>query len=190
MNDNFGFIHENVEIKVLILFIMRRLPEPVTLEVLTDLTMCDDGIGYFDVIECITMLVETGHIKSEDNKYSLTGKGERNGEILEKNLPYSVRIKAENSTAGKRASINRNAMIKTHCDPCQEGGYKVSLSLSDGIGDILSMDLYTANEQRANKLEHGFRENAEKVYQAIIEMLLNRDRSINETGINENLDEN
>jgi len=185
MVDNFGFIHENADIKVLILFIMRRLPEPVTLDVLTDLTMCDDGIGYFNVTECITMLIETDHIKTENNKYSLTAKGERNGEILEKNLPYSVRIKAENSTAGKRAMINRNAMIKTQCNPCEEGGYKLSLSLSDGIGEIISMELFAANEQRANKLEHGFRENAEKVYQAIIDMLLSRD-----CGINENLDGN
>ena len=171
MVENFGFIHERIEIKVLILFIMRRLPEPVSVDVLTDLTMCDEGISYFDVIECITMLVNTKHLRLEDGMYSLTAKGERNGEILEKNLPYSVRTKAEDTVAVVRAAQNRSSMIKTNRTVCNDGGYKVALSMSDGIGEIISMEMFAANEQQASALEKGFRDNAEKVYHAIIEMI-------------------
>jgi len=176
MVENFGFIHERIEIKVLVLFIMRRLPEPVTIEVLTELVMCDEGVSYFDVTDCIAMLVKTKHLKLENKLYSLTTKGRRNGEILEKNLPYSVRTKAEDVTAVVRGAQSRNAMIKTNRTATDEGGYKVSLSLSDGIGDIISMDLFAANEQQANTLENGFRKNAEKVYNMIIEMLTNKER--------------
>ena len=171
MLDNFGFIHERIEVKVLILFIMRRLPEPVTLDVLTGLTMCDDGIGYFDVTECIADLIETDHLVRKNGKYSLTPKGERNGETLEKNLPYSVRIKAEGSAALVRANLNRDAMIKTHRSSNENGGYIVSLSLSDGVGDIISMELFAANEEQADAIEKGFRKDAEKIYHAIIDML-------------------
>jgi len=172
MVENFGFIHERIEIKVLVLFIMRRLPEPVTLEVLTSLTMCDDGVGYFDATECVAMLVKTKHLSLAGGKYSLTAKGKRNGEILEKNLPYIVRVKAEEAAATVRGAQNRNAMIKTNRSATDDGGYKVSLSLSDGIGDILSMDLFAANEQQASTMETGFRKSAEKVYHAIIEMIM------------------
>ena len=172
MVENFGFIHERIEIKVLILFIMRRLPEPVTLDVLTGLTQCDDGISYFDVTECISMLIETEHIRLKDGKYSLTTKGERNGEILEKNLPFSVRTRAEDSTAIVRSNLNRDAMIKTQRSSSEDGGYKVALSLSDGIGDIISMELFTANEKQAIAIEKGFRKNAEKIYHSIIAVLV------------------
>jgi len=172
MSGNFGFIHERIEVKVLILFIMRRLPEPVTLEVLTGLTLCDDGIGYFDVTECLTDLVKTKHIRIEDGKYTLTPKGNRNGETLEKNLPYSVRIKAEASAALVRSNLNREAMIKTYSSINDGGGYKVSLSLSDGVGDIISMELLAANEQQASAIEKGFRKDAEKIYHAIIDLLV------------------
>ena len=170
--ENFVFIHERTEIKVLILFIMRRLPEPVTVGVLTELTMCDEGISYFDVTECIALLVETKHLNLEDGSYSLTAKGEHNGEILEKNLPYSVRTKAEGAIARIRPELNRSSMIKTHRHINDEGGYKVTLSLSDGKGDIIAMELFAANEKQANALEKGFRKNAEKVYHAIIEMIV------------------
>ena len=171
MSGNFGFIHERIEVKVLILFIMRRLTEPVTLEVLTGLALCDDGIGYFDVMECLTALIETKHIRLEDGKYILTNKGKRNGETLENNLPQSIRIKAEASTALVRSNLNRDAMIKTKSSINDNGGYKVSLSLSDGIGDIISMELLAANEQQANTIEKGFRKDAEKIYHAIIDLL-------------------
>jgi len=151
---------------------MRRLPEPVTLDVLAELTLCDEGIGYFDVTECITMLVETNHLHFADGKYSLTSRGARNGEILEKNLPYTVRVKAEDAAARIRSVINRNAMIKTTRIADNDNGYKVMLTLSDGVGDIISMELFAANEQQAASLEKGFRKNAERVYQVIIEMLM------------------
>ena len=174
MVENFGFIHEKIEIKVLVLFIMRRLPEPVNLEVLTELAMCDDGISYFDVADCIAMLVETKHLKLNDNVYSLTPKGEHNGEILEKNLPYTVRTRAEDATARVRAVQNRNSMIVTDRKANDEGGYKVTLSLSDGIGDIIKMEIFTSTEQKATDLENGFRKNAEKVYHAIIELIMKK----------------
>ena len=172
MSESFGFIHERVEIKVLILFIMRRLPEPITLDVLVGLTLCDDGIGYFDVTECISMLIETEHLRLEDGKYSLTKKGVRNGETLEKNLPYSVRKRAEDAAALVRANLSRDAMIKTNRTIHDNGEYRVALSLSDGVGDIISMELFTTNEDQASKLEKGFRKNAEKIYHAIIAMLV------------------
>ena len=191
MIGNFGFIRENIEIKVLILFILQRLPEPVALDVLADLTMCDEGIRYFDVTDCVSKLVDTQHLRLENNKYSLTAKGDRNGEILAKNLPYSVRKKAEDAAADMRVTINRDAMIKTKRSICEDGGYKVLLTLSDGIGDIISMELFAANEKRADKLEQGFRKNAEKVYQAIIDMLMTQNIAHNEKPArNENLDGN
>ena len=168
---NFSFIQEQIEVKVLILFIMQRLPEPVTLDVLTGLTLCDDGIGYFDVTECIADLLKTKHLRLEDGKYSLTPKGKRNGKTLEKNLPYSVRIKAEASAALVRVNLNRDAMIKTQRSVNDSGGYKVSLSLSDGIGDIISLELFAANEQQADTIEKGFRRDAEHIYHAIIDIL-------------------
>jgi len=172
MKGNFGFIHEKIEIKVLILFILRRLAEPIAFNELAELTMCDDGISYFVFADCVAELVKTEHIKLEDNMYSVTEKGERNGWITENSLPYSVRTKAEDSASALRAAQNRNAMIRTSHSDNPEGGCTVKLSLSDGVGDILSLELFSANERQSRDLENGFRKNAEGIYHAIIEMIL------------------
>ena len=173
MVENFGFIHDKIDIKVLILFIMRRLPNPVTMDVLTELTMCDDGISYFDVTQCIAELTKTKHLRIAEDEYFLTQKGQRNGEVLEKNLPYSVKAKAEDATELIRTAQSRNSMIKTNLHGDEQNGYTIALSLSDGVGEILSMELFAANQQQANAIEKGFRKNAEKIYHAIIELSTN-----------------
>lgn len=172
MKGNFGFIHEKIDIKVLILFILRRLPGPVTFNELTELTLCDDGISYFDYSECVTELVKTEHILLEGEKYSLTAKGARNGEILENSLPFSVRMYADNHTSRFRTKMDRNSMIRTAHESDTDGSHNVSLTLSDGVGDIISLKLFTVNEQQAQELENGFRKNAESIYNALIEMIL------------------
>jgi len=167
----FSFIHEQIEVKVLILFVMQRLSEPVTLDVLAGLTLCDDGVGYFDVTDCIADLLKTKHLRLHEGKYLLTAKGKRNGETLEKKLPCSVRIKAEAYAALVRAGLDRDAMIKTQRSVSDNRGYKVALSLSDGVGDIISLELFAANEQQAAIMEKGFRRDAEQIYHAIIDIL-------------------
>jgi len=172
MDGNFGFIHEKIDIKILILFILRRLPEPVSLLTLTELALCDDGISYFDFTQCVTELVKTEHIRFEAGMYSLTAKGSRNGEITENNLPFSVRLKAESKISLIHIAQNRNSMIKTSHAVSPDGGYIVTLALSDGVSDIATLELYAADERQAAGLEKGFRKNAESIYKTIIEMIL------------------
>jgi len=171
MADDFGIIYDKIEIKMLILFVMNRLTEPVTMDILTELAMCDESISYFDVTECIAKLVKTKHLHLSDGKFSLTAKGQRNGDILEKDLPFSVRTKAEEATAHISAALNRSSMIKTKTSSNQSGGFNVELSMSDGIGDILSLNLYVATKEQADRVEKGFRKNAESIYHAVIEVI-------------------
>jgi len=172
MKKNYGFIYGKLEIKILILFILRRLPEPISFDTLTELTICDEGISYFYYAECIEELVKTEHVRFKDNMYSVTEKGVRNGGILEDSLPFTVRMIAGNTTSALRATMDRDAMIKTSHATNPEGGCMVKLAMSDGVGDIISMEMFAANEQQASELESGFRKNAESIYNALVEMML------------------
>ena len=57
-----GFIQDKLEIKFLILYVASRLIEPVPFEAMQELTMCDDGIDFFDFSECLSNLVESQHL--------------------------------------------------------------------------------------------------------------------------------
>ena len=104
-----GFIQDKLEIKFLILYIVSRLTEPVDGADLQDMTMCDEGIDYFDYAECLGDLVKTEHLRvTEDGQYVITEKGRRNSGICESSLPYSVRqLSDRHIAAWNKAAVRR-----------------------------------------------------------------------------------
>lgn len=168
-----GFIHDSLDTKILILFILGRLDAPVDLDTLADLTLLDDGITYFDVSECVTDLIRTEHITETHGLLSITEKGIRNGRVTESSIPYSVRERAQHNAAALSRIQRRNARISADWTPLKTDGFSVKLALSDGLGEILSMDLYAASEAQATKMTSAFQKNAEQLYGQIIETLIN-----------------
>ena len=58
--DSFGFIHGELDIKILILYVLRRLPAPVDGQTLYELCCVDTGVGWFDYSDCLADLAERG----------------------------------------------------------------------------------------------------------------------------------
>ena len=169
--ERFGFIHEKLEIKILILFLLRRLPGEVEAAVLSDLcTQCDSGISYFDYSDCLAELVETGHIQEGEDGLSITEKGARNADAVESSLPYSVRSKAIKLLEPVAEELRRQAMI-TARHSLDEKGCMVELAVADGKGELIHLHLLCAGEEQAKKMEKRFRKDAEAYYQKIVELL-------------------
>ena len=116
--DHFGFIHEKMDIKILILFVLDQLPGPVDALTLEDLVFCDDGIGYFDYSDCLAELAETGQITEENGRYQITETGSRNVAAVGSSLPYSVRSKALKTAAPLAERMRRAAMIVPNIRQC------------------------------------------------------------------------
>ncbi|MGI5976415.1 MAG: DUF4364 family protein [Candidatus Limivicinus sp.] len=168
--DRFGFIHGELDIKILILFVLRRLPGVVDPETLMDLCQCDSGVGYFDYSDCLSDLVETEHVEERDGGYIITEKGARNADAVESSLPYSVRTKAERLIAPIQERMRRAAMIKARHEET-DGGLFVNLAMSDGKGEIINLRLLCADEKQAKLMEKNFRRSAEKYYQQFVALL-------------------
>ena len=169
--ERFGFIHEKLDIKILILFVLRRLPGAVDAATLCDLVMnCDDGIDYFDYSDCLDDLVHTEHVAVGDEGYRVTEKGARNAESVESSLPYSVRVKAEITLAPVAERLRRMAMITAKHESA-EGGVMMQLGMSDGKGEIISVRLLVPDEASAKKMEKNFRLNAEDIYGKMIDIV-------------------
>lgn len=171
--DNFGFIRDKTDIKILILFILHRLPKPVPAETLNELAFCDDAINYFDYKDCLAELVKTGNVFELDGqRYLISDKGRRNLAELENQLPYTIRMKVSESSARTARQLLREAMISAVHKPREDGSYTVSLSLSDGLGSILTMDLLVGNEDICKRMEKHFSDKAEELYSKIVSLLL------------------
>ena len=169
--DHWGFIHEELDIKILILFVLRRLPGVVDPSELSDLCRsCDEGFDYFEYSDCLADLIDNGLIAENEDGFSITEKGAKNVEIVENDIPYSVRSRAEKLLKPLRDRLRREAMIRTsHVN--EKNGCFVQLSMSDGEGDVINLRLLCGGEEQAKIMEKNFRKNAEAFYQQFIEML-------------------
>lgn len=165
-----GFIHEELDIKILILYILKRLSGPVDEAELFGICRCDDGVGYFDYTECLNDLIEAGHINSTEDGLRISEKGRRNIKEVESALPYSVRSKAGTLIDKADEKIRRSGLVKASIKK-ENSGWTVAMSMSDGIGQLIEMKLLCADEAQAKLIRRYFKSNAEKCYNDIINMM-------------------
>ena len=98
--ERYGFIHEKLDIKILILFILRRLPGIVAPIDLQDFTQqCDEGFGYFEYSDCLAELIESGLVIEEENGLRVSKRGADAAETVESSLPFSVRPRRSSGTS-------------------------------------------------------------------------------------------
>lgn len=172
-----GFIHDKLDIKFLVLYIMARVASPIDFHDLTDLTMCDDGIDYFDFAEAVAELVQTGHLTLEDGLYAITEKGRTNGAACESSLPYTVKRKCGVSLARVNGILRRNAQVRARVEDRPEGGCSVRMELDDNKGNLFTLELFCGSRDQAQRLAKGFRAEPERVYNDVITALLEGEKN-------------
>ena len=166
-----GFIRDKLEIKFLILYIAARVSEPLPLEGMQELTMCDDGIDYFAFSECLADLVKTEHLRlTDDSCYAITPKGLRNSEICESSLPYSVRIRTDKNVAAYNKKLLRRSQVRARVTPRENGTFTVELSFHD-VDELMQLQVMVATEAMAKDLAARFEKNPEQIYTQLMSVL-------------------
>ncbi len=166
--NNFGFIHDELDIQILILYILEKLPSPIEHYKLSDLVLFDGGFTWFDYSQCLAKLIRTEHVTDENGCYQITEKGRRNVNAVGSSLPYTVRAKAGRLCAPVAAAMRRSSMIETAAEPKSDGSQIVSFRMSDGMGELIALRLAVPDEKHAEAMQKRFREHAEEIYNDII----------------------
>ena len=173
-----GFIHDNLEIRFLILYIVSRLEEPVPFETVLDLALCDDGVGYFDFTECLHNLVETDHLSlSQEGLYAITEKGYRNGAICEDELPYSVRLKCDKNVAVCNRQLRRKSQVRSTVEERPNGTWTAHLVLDDDVGNVMDLKVVAPRKDMASVLADRFQKTPERIYTRLMDILLDDGQS-------------
>ena len=171
-----GFIQDKLEIKFLILYIAARVTEPLTPEDMQDLTMCDDGIDYFDYAECLNDLVKTEHLRlTDEGRYAITDKGMKNSQICESSLPLSVRQRSDRNIAAYNKAALRRAQVQSRVTERPNGTYTVTLALRDDVDQLMELQLMVADRPTADALAQRFQREPERLYAQLTGLLCGGD---------------
>lgn len=167
-----GFIHDKLQIKFLILYVMSRVDAPIPMPTVQEITMIDPGIDYFSFAECLNDLVKTEHLNlTADDLYWITPKGVKNSAICESSLPYTVRLKADEVVAACNKDLKRQSQVKSRVTQKEDGTFSVELSLDDDVANVMRLQMTVADEAMAKDLADRFKRNPEKVYSQLIKAL-------------------
>lgn len=168
----YGYIRDKLDIKVLILYLTSRTAAPIDFPALTDLSMCDEGVDYFLFTQAVSELIESGHLSVEEDRYSITEKGRKNGSVCEESLPLSVRQKCDRNLSKLNARLRQEAQIRTEILPRTEtGGFTVRLILDDNDGNLMTTELYSPTEEQAKMMSTSFRNCPERIYRSFVSAL-------------------
>ena len=174
-----GFIHDMLDVKVLILFVMARVTYPVDIQQLYELSYQDDCLSYFDVCTAVPEMVKSGHLKEVENaNYEITEKGKADGSLTEDSIAFTVKQRAENAVARFNRQIRRSSFVKTQIIPRENGDCSVIMSLDDEVGNLMTLELMAPNQRQAVRLCRLFEKKAETVYNLTMAELLDEEEEI------------
>lgn len=171
-----GFIHDMMDVKVLILFVAARTSYPMTTQEIYELCYQDECLSYFDVCTAIPEMVSSGHLKKvEGEHYEITEKGRQDGALTEDSVAFTVRQRAENAVARFNRQLRRSSFIKTHVIPRENGECSVIMSLDDEQSNLMTLELVAPNQRQAVRLSKRFESKAEIIYNLTMTELLDED---------------
>ena len=173
-----GFIHDILDVKLLILYVMSLVEEPVNAQTIYELCFQDECLSYFDVYEAIPQMVDTGHLEEVGkDHYRITEKGRETEEITEDSIAFSVKEKAKLAVEKLNQSSKRDQFVRSEIRETTRGDYVVTMALDDLQGPLMNLQLTVPTLQRARKLETAYRSHAEGVYKAVMLGLLDQSRT-------------
>ena len=174
--ERYGFNGQITEMKIFILFILRHVLDPLTLDELGEMVLIDENMNYFLYCQGVSELADAGLVFREprndgQDAYTLSPHGYDTLEPVEATLPSSLRRAGWESAHEKRRLLRRKARIYTEVLARGEQPVAVMI-LTDGCDPILHIELQSGTPERARQMCACFKENAERVFDDVLRVLL------------------
>jgi len=176
-----GFIHDMLDVKVLVLFVTARASFPMTMQEVYEVCYQDDCLSYFDICTAIPEMVISGHLQEvEEGKYQITEKGRQDGSVTEDSIAFTVKQRAENAIARFNRQLRRSSFVKTQILPRENGDFSVVMALDDEQGNLMTLELMAPDQRQAVRLSKLFERKAEDVYNLTMAELLDEEDSLDD----------
>ena len=176
-----GFIHDMMDVKVLILFVAARSSYPMTVQDIYELCYQDECLSYFDVCTAVPEMVASGHLQAvDDEHFEITEKGKSDGELTEDSIAFTVKQRAENAVSRFNRQLRRSSFVKTQTIPRENGDYSVLMSLDDELGNLMTLELVAPDQRQAVRLSRLFEKKAELIYNLTMTELLEEEDSLDD----------
>ena len=174
-----GFIHDMMDVKILILFVVSRSNYPLSTQEIYELCYQDDCLSYFDVCTAVPEMEATGHLVADaEEKYIVTEKGRQTAALTEDSIAYTVKQRAENAVARFNRQLRRSSFVKTQIMPRDNGEFSVVIGLDDEMGNLMTLELVAPDQRQAVRMSRMLEKKAEIIYNLTMAELMEEEENL------------
>ena len=172
-------IKDLAENKVLILYLLNKLPDGIKSDNLYKIVSSANSINYFYFQELLTDLIETKLVgsftKDEDTFIKITSDGQNALSLTKSLLPGILKLKADSVFKEEVSIIAEESSIITEYIPKDENNYTVKCKIVEKNETLFEVSAFAGSRERAKQISDNWKNNANKIYPKIIDLLLNGD---------------
>lgn len=164
-------LRTETDIKVFLLFLLEYIREPVDKATLIDIVSANTDEILINYDACLESLVDSEHIFPDEiageRYYIITDSGRMVARELFDTLDPEFREKSL-KVAIKHLSLTKRGMIpKTKIEETEGTRYKVTMTLTDAVGEIFTLSLNVPSYNQAEEMRKYFETNPEGVYRGV-----------------------
>ena len=171
----YGFLDEVYEVRILLCYLLKHSPKPLTHDQIREITSKNNLINYFYLEDALTGLVQLGYAdltEAKDGKgyYTLTEKGEEIEREFKGCIPPALRDRMVDEAVALFAKIRRDKEVKCEIEKL-DVGYNVNFTLLSGESVIMQMQMFAPDASTANYFKKRIDENPSQLYKMMLSYL-------------------
>jgi len=167
---------DTIDVKLIALFIIKNFRMPVPESYVVDIVMLQPIVNYFDLADKLGELFDEGFItyytESSERFYSITKKGDETLGFFSHRIPKTVRERLLRTVKIKIKELKNALSVKAKYEKVSDIEYSISLSISEGLYELLGVHVSVSDERMARKICADFKENPQSVYSELISVLI------------------
>ena len=163
--------------KVLILYILNKINEPITNDSLLRLVLNVMDMNYFYFQQFLLDLLENKYIscfeKEGKSVYQITESGKNALNLTNSILPGIIKLKVDTSFESNLKETEEQKSIVAEFTPLSENEYTVTCKINEKNTCIFEISVFAGSREEAKKIVDNWKENAYRIYPEILNSLNN-----------------
>lgn len=165
------------ENKVLILYILNKVNEPISNDALFKLVLAIEEMNYFYFQQFLLDLSENKYIVSytheHETLYEITESGKNTLSLTIDILPGIKKLKIDCSFKNELDNIKDEVAITTEFEPAQKNGFIIHCKIIENNETIFQVSTHTGSREQAKNIENNWKKNASFIYPEILKLINN-----------------
>lgn len=165
------------ENKVLILYILSNIKEPVTNDSLYKIVLTVVDMNYFYFQQFLLDLIDNDYVMHYENEnvtlYQITDKGKQTLELTEDILPGIIKLKVDTNLKSAFEKVSDESSIIAEYTPKNENYYNITCKIIEKNETIFEIKTFAGSREQAKQIVDNWKNHATQIYPKMIETLTN-----------------